>query len=662
MNRFYITTPIYYINAEPHLGHAYTTMVADAIARSHRLMGEDVFFLTGTDEHGQKVERAAKKAGQPTRAFADSVAAKYRELFKRLNISNDDFIRTTEDRHIRASQEIWRRVRDRGYLYKADYEGWYCTVDELFVPEAQLVDGRLCPTCGNPVERLSEQSYFFKLSEFQQPLLEHYRAHPEFVTPEIRRNEMTAFVAAGLRDLSVSRTSFKWGIPVPDDPAHVMYVWFDALTNYITAAGFPDDPARFERYWPADIHLMGKEIVRQHTVYWPAFLLAAGLPLPRRVIGHGWWLMNDAKMSKSLGNVVRPDGYVERFGVDALRYFVMREMVVGQDASFADDTFLTRYNADLANDLGNLVSRVTAMIQRYRAGVVPDGRSGRSKPVDKELSAAVDTTIRDVIDSARRVDFSAALRTVWELVSVLNRYIVAREPWTLAKNPELRADLDRALYDGADTLRVIAALIEPVMPETTVRIRRMLNLPEEGWTGLRSGTLEPGKTLGAIEPLFPRMEHTVEELRAMSGQPPADAGSQPAQGSATPQVPATASPQSQAPDAPAAAGDRISIDDFMKVDLRVAKVLAAEKVPNSRKLVKLSIDVGTEQRTLVAGIAEAYEPEQLVGRTIVMVFNLKPAKLMGIESDGMVLAASPDGGKPTLVGFNQDVAPGTRVR
>jgi methionyl-tRNA synthetase len=653
MNRFYITTPIYYINAEPHLGHAYTTMVADAIARSHRLMGEDVFFLTGTDEHGQKVERAAKKAGQATPAFADNVAAKYRELFKRLNISNDDFIRTTEDRHIRASQEIWRRVRDRGFLYKAAYEGWYCTVDELFVPEAQLVDGR-CPTCGNPVERLSEESYFFKLSAFQEPLLEHYRTHPEFITPDIRRNEMTAFVAAGLRDLSVSRTSFKWGIPVPDDPAHVMYVWFDALTNYITAVGFPDEPTRFERYWPADIHLMGKEIVRQHTVYWPAFLLAAGLPLPRRVIGHGWWLMNDAKMSKSLGNVVRPDGYIERFGVDALRYFVMREMVVGQDASFADDTFLTRYNADLANDLGNLVSRVAAMIQRYRGGVIPDGRSGRPKPVDEELSTAADATIRDVIESARRVDFSAALRSIWELVSVLNRYIVAREPWTLAKNPESRADLDRALYDAADTVRVIAALIEPVIPETTSRIRRMLTLPPEGWTGLRSGSLEPGRTLGAVEPLFPRMEHTVEELRAMSGQPSADPAAQPTQAGA----PAPAQPSA----ASGTSGDRITIDDFMKVDLRVAKVLAAEKVPNSRKLVKLSIDVGTEQRTLVAGIAESYEPEALVGRTIVMVFNLKPAKLMGIESNGMVLAASPEGGKPTLVGFAQDVAPGTRVR
>ena len=655
MSRFYITTPIYYINAEPHLGHAYTTIVADAIARSRRLLGEDVFFLTGTDEHGQKVERAAKKAGLPPRNFADGMAAKYRDLFGQLNISNDDFIRTTEDRHIEASQEIWRRVRDRGYLYKATYEGWYCTVDELFVPETQLVDGRLCPTCGNPVERLSEESYFFKLSEFQEPLLEHYRAQPDFVAPEIRRNEMLAFISAGLRDLSVSRTSFKWGIPVPDDPAHVMYVWFDALTNYITAAGFPADPARFAHYWPADIHLMGKEIVRQHAVYWPAFLMAAGLPVPRQIIGHGWWLMNEAKMSKSLGNVVRPQGYVDRFGVDPLRYFVMREMVVGQDASFADETFLTRYNADLANDLGNVVSRVATMIQRYCDGVIPAAKTG----ADAELTAAVERAVREVADCARRVDFSTGLRAIWDLISILNKFIVTREPWTLAKKPDARPLLEQTLYDAADTLRVIAALIEPVMPATAERIRRMLNVESEGWSGLKPGTLPAGRRLGTIEALFPRMEQTVEELRAMAGDTPGSAPSAP--------QPAVATPQAQTPGAapaaaPAAGSDRITIDDFMKVELRVAKVLAAEKVPNSRKLVKLSIDVGTEQRTLVAGIAESYEPEALVGRTIVMVFNLKPAKLMGIESNGMVLAASAEGGLPNLVSVDPSLPAGSRVR
>jgi methionyl-tRNA synthetase len=660
MPSFYITTPIYYINAEPHLGHAYTSMVADAIARSRRLLNDDVFFLTGTDEHGQKVERAAQKAGLDTREFADRIAARFRGLSALLNISNDDFIRTTEERHKRAAQAIWQRVADRGYLYKAPYEGWYCTVDELFVPETQLLEGRRCPTCGNPVERLAEESYFFRLSQFTDRLLEHYRANPHFVSPEIRRNEMMSFVSAGLRDLSVSRTSFRWGIPVPGDPAHVMYVWFDALTNYITAAGFPDDEARFNRYWPADIHLMGKEIVRQHTVYWPAFLMAADLPLPHRVIGHGWWLMNEAKMSKSLGNVVRPQGYVERFGVDALRYFVMREMVLGQDASFTDEVFLTRYNSDLANDLGNVVSRVTTMIQRYCGGRIPDRPRGPTEGPDTELEAKVSAGIARAIDAATQYDFSQSLRETWELISALNKFLVLREPWALAKAPESRPLLEATLYNAADALRIIAALVDPVMPGSADRIRTMLGTAPESWVGLKAGTLTPGLALGRIDPLFPRMEHSVEELRAMassetgSGQPAAQQ---------TPAANQATAPASATPPAPAAAGsDRISIDDFMKIDLRVAKVLTAEKVPNSRKLVKMTIDVGTEQRTLVAGIAEAYEPEQLVGRTIVMVFNLKPAKLMGIESNGMVLAASPDGGKPTLVTFDQEVAPGTKVR
>jgi methionyl-tRNA synthetase len=656
-NKFYITTPIYYINAEPHLGHAYTTMVADAIARSRRLLGQDVFFLTGTDEHGQKVERAAKAAGLDTRVFADQIAGKYRALFETLGISNDDFIRTTEPRHIRASQAIWRRVRDNGDLYKATYEGWYCTVDELFVPESQLIDGRKCPTCGSEVERLSEESYFFRLSRYQDRLLEHYRANPDFISPEIRRNEMTAFVSSGLKDLSVSRTSFKWGIPVPDDPAHVMYVWFDALTNYLTAAGFPDDEIRLSRYWPADVHLMGKEIVRQHTVYWPAFLMAANLPLPERVIGHGWWLMHEAKMSKSVGNVVRPQGYVARFGLDALRYFVMREMVLGQDANFADETFLTRYNADLANDLGNVVSRVTTMIQRYCDGVVPRRHQASESALDLELHKTAAATIARTLGDATRFDFSAALRSTWELIAALNRYVVAREPWALAKTPESRPLLETTLYIAADALRIVTALVDPVMPQSAARIRAMLGIAAETWVDLRPGTLKPGVRVGLIEPLFPRMEHTVDELRAMSDSPRPE-GTAPA-----PAAPAQASPATApVPAAPPAGGDRISIDEFMKIDLRVAKVLAAEKVPNSRKLVKMTIDVGTEQRTLVAGIAEAYEPEQLVGRTIAMVFNLTPAKLMGIESNGMVLAASPEDGKPTLVSFDGDVPPGTRVR
>jgi methionyl-tRNA synthetase len=658
--RFYITTPIYYINAEPHLGHAYTTIVADAIARSRRLMGEDVFFLTGTDEHGQKVERAARAAGTETLAFADQTSQKFRDLFSRLNISNDDFIRTTEPRHIRAAQAIWRRVRDRGFLYKASYEGWYCTVDELFVPETQLVDGK-CPTCGNAVERLSEESYFFKLSAFQEQLLALYQNTPEFITPEIRRNEIVSFVSGGLRDLSVSRTSFRWGIPVPDDPKHVMYVWFDALTNYLTAAGFPDDTERLQRYWPADIHLMGKEIVRQHAVYWPAFLMAAGLELPRRVIGHGWWLMNDAKMSKSVGNVVRPDDYVEHFGVDAFRYYVLREMTLGQDASFSDETFLTRYNAELANDLGNVASRVATMIERYCGGQIPAPvRDSQTQP-DLELVAAIEQTVDQVTQDANRLDFSMALRGVWELIARLNKYIVVREPWVLAKSPDKRPVLDTTLYHAANALSVVASLIHPVMPETARKLGVIFASGTRPWDdALKTGGLTPGLPIGKIEQLFPRIELTVEELRSNRSTPVSE---QQNPAAPTTPTPAAAAAPVAAPAASAAPVDnRISIEDFLKVDLRVAKVLAAERVPNSKKLMKLSIDVGTEQRTLVAGIAEAYEAEQLVGKTVGVVFNLKPAKLMGIESNGMILAASPEGGKPVLVAFDGEIAPGSRIR
>ncbi len=660
MPRFYITTPIYYINAEPHLGHAYTSMVADVLARAHRLLGDEVFFLTGTDEHGQKVERAAQKAGVGVTAFADATSQKFRDILPALNVSNDDFIRTTEPRHFAACQELWRVVRDRGFIYKGKYEGLYCTVDEVFVPETQLVDGR-CPICGNAVERIAEESYFFKLSAFQRPLLDYFRAHPDFVTPPTRRNEVMAFLEAGLEDLSVSRTSFKWGIPVPDDPAHVMYVWFDALTNYMTAVGYggsaPGDPARFEKFWPVDVHLIGKEIVRQHAIYWPAFLMAAGLPLPRRIASHGWWMMDGAKMSKSKGNVVRPLDYAERFGLDALRYFVFREMIFGQDADFTDEAILTRYNADLANDLGNLVSRATTMVHRYCAGIVPPPDDAL---LAREPEASLDAALKALIDKVRSAtvafELSAALREIWDVIGASNRYIVTREPWKLAKGGS-RAELDTALFVAADTLRVIAQLLRPFMPGTSDRALAMLGVPPtaDAWTALTTRTLMPGTQLGASAPLFPRIEHTVEELRAMSDQ---DSGSDPGSVRLQPDPSASLSPST----APPPVDPRISIDDFMKVELRVAKVLAAERVPKSNKLLKLSVDVGTEQRTIVAGIAEAYEPESLIGRTIVVVFNLKPAKLMGVESNGMVLAASPEGGKPMLLGFEEPPPPGSRVR
>ena len=655
MNPFYITTPIYYINAQPHIGHAYTTMVADAIARSRRLLGDDVFFLTGTDEHGQKVERAAQKAGLKTEVFAEKMAASFRQMCRDLNISNNDFIRTTEPRHHRASQELWRRVAANGDIYKGDYEGWYCTVDEIFVPETQLVDGK-CPTCGNKVERLKEESYYFRLSKYQQPLLEFYDANPEFLQPAFRLNEVRAFVAAGLQDLSISRTSFQWGIPVPDDPKHVMYVWFDALTNYLTVLGFGTaDESRVQKYWPVVTHLVGKEIVRQHALYWPAFLMSAGIQTPRRIIAHGWWLMGGAKMSKSIGNVARYQDYAGVFGLDALRYFVMREMTLGQDANFSDEAILTRYNADLANDLGNVVSRTTTMIARYCDGSIPAAHA--ADDLDRSLETDIQRTIEAARSGFARFELSVALQAIWDvLVRGVNQYIVKREPWRLAKKPEDRPLLETTLYRSADALRVIAALVDPVMPEAAERIRRMLGVQQEPWTDLRANTLRAGTRLGAIEPLFPRIEKTVEELRAMTTEgeqkPIGGAGTVSAPG-ATQAVGAGVTP---------AEDNRISIDEFMKVELRVAKVLEAEAVPKSKKLVKLRVDVGNEQRTIVAGIAEAYQPEQLLGRTIAIVFNLKPAKLMGIESNGMVLAASVGDGKPILVSFDEPVPPGARVR
>jgi methionyl-tRNA synthetase len=667
VNRYFITTPIYYINAAPHLGHAYTSLVADAVARAHRLNGDEVFFLTGTDEHGQKVERAAKKAELPTPVFADQVAQTFRDILPALNVSNDDFIRTTEPRHHAAAQALWRAVRDRGYIYKDKYEGWYCTVDEVFVPETQLVDGR-CPTCGSVVEKIAEESYFFKLSQFQRPLLDHYRANPDFVTPAGRKNEMLSFLEAGLDDLSVSRTSFKWGIPVPDDPAHVMYVWFDALTNYMTAVGYGSTDAaaqaRFQKFWPVDVHLIGKEIVRQHAIYWPAFLLAAGLPLPKQIVSHGWWLMEGAKMSKSKGNVVKPLDYAERFGLDALRYFVFREMVFGQDADFADAAILTRYNADLANDFGNLVSRATTMLQRYCDGIVPQPEPALlERGPEREVAQATGALIVSATKAAFGFQLSAALRDIWEVVGATNRYIVTREPWKLAKSGT-KAELDASLYVAADTLRVIAQLLRPFMPATAERTLDMLGVAAEpqAWTTLAIHQLNAGSRIGSPAPLFPRIDKTVEELRAMASEDAPTPNPQPAAApvATAPQAPAAAAPAT--PPATASEEGRITIEDFMKVELRVAKVLAAERVPKSKKLLKLSVDTGSDQRTIVAGIAEAYEPEHLVGRTIAIVFNLKPATLMGIVSNGMVLAASVEGGKPELVSFATPPPPGARVR
>ena len=656
MSASFLTTPIYYINAQPHIGHAYTTMLTDAIARSRRLMGEDVFFLTGTDEHGQKVARAAQNAGLDTPTFADQVSSAFRRMCADLSISNDDFIRTTEPRHYAAAQEIWTRVQRAGDIYKGEYEGWYCSVDELFVPEAQLVDGK-CPTCGSKVERLKEESYYFRLSKYQQKLLDWYRDHPDFVQPEFRLNEVRSFVEAGLQDLSISRTSFTWGVPVPGDPKHVMYVWFDALTNYLTALGFgsgtPAAEARVAKYWPTVTHFVGKEIVRQHALYWPAFLMSAGLTPPRRIIAHGFWMMGGAKMSKSLGNVARYQDYQQVFGLDGLRYFALREMPLGQDANFSDEAILTRFNADLANDLGNLVSRATTMVHRYRGGEIPEAPADKAQSLDRDLEAAIGTAIEAVKANFKAYQVSQGLQDAWTLIRQVNKYIVEREPWKLAKDATNADLLNQTLYRGADALRVIAALVDPVMPDAAGRIRRMLGLGIESWTTLRAGALAPGTRLGDVEPLFPRLEKSVEELRNMTTE----------NESATPPPSAPAAPaQPAAPTAASASDGHIAIDDFMKVELRVAKVLEAEAVPKSKKLIKLRVDVGTEHRTILAGIAEAYTPDQLVGRTIVVVANLKPRPMMGMESQGMVLAASTESGPPSLVAVDPSLPAGARVR
>jgi methionyl-tRNA synthetase len=500
--RFFITTPIYYINAEPHLGHAYTSMVADAIARSRRLLDQDVFFLTGTDEHGQKVERAAQKAGLDTREFADRIAAKFRELCGLLNISNDDFIRTTEPRHIHAAQAIWRRVQERGYLYKAAYEGWYCTVDELFVPETQLLEGRRCPTCGNTVERLSEESYFFRLSQFTEPLLEHYRKHPEFITPENRRNEMTAFVAAGLKDLSVSRTSFKWGIPVPDDPAHVMYVWFDALTNYITAAGYgqPGQEAEFARWWPA-VHLIGKDIIRFHCVYWPAMLLSAGLEPPRDWHVHGWLLVGGEKMSKTALNQIAPADLVADFGLDAYRYHFLADCPVGSDNDISYEAIVARYNADLANNLGNLLSRVATVVGTKCGGVGPAPSAGGS------LVAAAATAAAEASAAWEAVQPSEALAATWHLIRATNAHLEANEPW----KAEPGEAVDRVLGDALEALRIVTLLASPAIPDTAQTIWARIGLsgaiadqrvPE----ALVWGGYPGGLTVTKGAPLFPRRQ------------------------------------------------------------------------------------------------------------------------------------------------------------
>ena len=711
--KFYLTTPIYYVNARPHIGHAYTTIVADAIARRKRALGIDTWFLTGTDEHGQKIERSAKQAGIDPQHFTDKVAAEFRGLWDRMGITYDDFIRTTEPRHKQAMQKFFALLKERGYIYKSTYTGQYCVYDEAFV---DIPPGAPCPDCGRITETLSEENYFFKLSAFERKLLEFYDANPDFIHPEARRNEVISFVRSGLKDLSVSRTSIKWGIPVPGDEDHVIYVWFDALANYITALGYgSSDPSKFERYWPADLQIVGKEITRFHCVYWPAFLMAAGLPLPKSIVAHGWLLFEESKMSKSRGNIVRTETILDVLGADALRYFLLREIVFGSDGSFSFDALVQRYNSDLANGYGNLASRTLAMIQRYFGGVVPQALAPDSLVRENALESAA--TFAKEFDS---FSFSKALEALWDLIADVDGYLTAKAPWKVApdisRDSALQYQAD-VLYTAAEAIRIITALVYPVMPDAAAKVWAQLGLGDIKKADLKNlewGGLKPGTKLGELGPVFPRAEKDaikrMQEIEQNNTTPkpeeptvavpaPAEvAGAAAAAGQVSAEhhisklesivdglavaisestsesstvaafadaikTDVTGGPQAPTtPQAPAAS-EKITIDDFAKIELRVAQIKVAERVPKADKLLRLEVDLGYETRQILAGIAEAYEPESLIGRKVVIVANLAPRKLRGYESNGMIVAASlGDAGKPVLAGFLEDVEIGARLK
>ena len=665
---FYITTPIYYVNAHPHIGHAYTTIACDTIARRHRMLGDDTWFLTGTDEHGQKIERAAQAAGKTPQQFTDEVSAEFRALWQRMGLTHDDFIRTTSDRHKQGVQALWRKIRDNGFIYKGTYTGQYCVSDELYIDG--IGPGDPCPDCGRPTETVSEENYYFKLSAFQDQLIRLYTEQPDFIRPETRRNEVLAFVRSGLRDLSISRSTFSWGIPVPDDPKHVVYVWLDALANYITALGYgSSDTAKYEKFWPADVHMIGKEIVRFHCVYWPAFLLAAGLPLPKCITAHGWLLFEESKMSKSRGNIVRAETIVDTLGADALRYFLLREVVFGHDGSFSFDALVQRYNSDLANGLGNFASRTLTMINRYFKGEVPYPSNAAHAASDDAIADAAKKTIADYGALFDQYQFSRALETAWTLVAAVDKYIVENEPWALdeKKDEESRARLATVLYTSAEALRIVTALAHPVIPDATARIWAQLGLGEIqkfDLAQLKWGQLQLGTKLGEVQAVFPRADKSaIERMQKMEEQNASGAtGVSPVQPSAATSSAAPAKPEAAAKTAAAISDGKISIDDFAKVELRVAQVKTAERVKGADKLLRIEVDLGTEVRQLVAGIAEAYEPEALIGRKVVIVANLAPRKLRGLESNGMIVAASPEGGKPVLASFLEDVPVGTRLK